>query len=918
MTLNRQTYIGCALLVLLVAAILRLHGLATYPPGPHYDEAANILITRSIALDGANMFPIAPSYQGRESLYFYMAAPLFRAVHVGDFTLRLTSAFSNLITIAAAMTLGRLMFGGRRGLVIGLAVGVSMAISFHMMFMGRQAYRAVTLPMMQALGLLFLWRGLYARRLTIGAGWLVLGGAFSAGALYTYMSSRLFPLWLVLAALILLWTDRHVWRLRLAQGAVFFGALTLFAAPMAFYALDNPDIFLQRLTEVQDGEVTVTLAESVRRHALMFFVQGDYGNLRYNIPGRPYFTWIEAPLLLIGGWLAMRGTFTARDGRRRAAYALIALSPLMIAPSVVAVAGFPPSHMRSLGMVPLIFLMVGVGAAFVLERFRPRWVLPALLAGLLIGGGAVGWQYAHWARGAELFRQADADLAAAADWLGENAADRPVYVAAFHRQHPTIIALYYGAVTWLGTDSLILPPPDVEGVVIFAGALAPPAEWRDYLQPIPADTIPTASDGVTPAFGAYTVRGDSGEIAADDGQANRYITLLSASAPVITAGESGALTLVWRINEDVPFYSLRPVVRLRDPSGVELALTDPFLLDTQTWRAGETIIQNIRLDVPPATPPTDYAIEITWVDRATETFLSSINADGSPAGIVMTVPDAVRVAAPDTATNGVPDIRPQNGSAVTVADGVTLLGWGGFVGRDGDIAQYRGGERLIVPLYWLASPATGDRADLTVTARLGDDVTLPPLTWVHPPDRWRDGEINRVYASWALPRDLPPDDYALTLEIDGLTLTLGQIRVDGQPRLLTPPAVAETVGAIYGDEIALYGYTWTQDGASFMLELIWHALRPPQTSYTVFVHLVDAAGQILDQRDAIPQNYDYPTDLWESGEYVRDVYVFDRLPEDFDAILVGLYDQLTGLRLNVSAPPDDTRNDYTRIKPAMR
>ncbi|TVR24267.1 MAG: hypothetical protein EA396_01865 [Anaerolineaceae bacterium] len=913
MTLDRHTYIGCALLVLLVAACLRLYGLGTYPPGPHYDEAANILITRSIALDGANMFPIAPSYQGRESLYFYMAAPLFRAVQAGDFTLRVTSAFSNLITIAAAMTLGRLMFGGRRGLVIGLAVGVSMAISFHMMFMGRQAYRAVTLPMMQALGLLFLWRGLYARRMTFSALWLALGGAFSAGALYTYMSSRLFPLWLVLAALVLLWADRHLWRLRLAQGAVFFAALALFAVPMASYALDNPDIFLQRLTEVQDGEVTVTLAESVRRHALMFFIEGDYGNLRYNIPGRPYFTWIEAPLLLIGGWLAVRGAFTARDGRRRAAYALIALSPLMIAPSVVAVAGFPPSHMRSLGMVPLIFLMVGVGAAFVLERIKPRWILPALLAGLLIGGGAVGWQYAHWARGAELFRQADADLAEAARWLDENAADRPVYVAAFHRQHPTIIALYDGAVTWLGADSLILPPPDVEGVVIFAQAITPPAAWRDYLQPIPADTIPSASDGVTPAFGAYTVRGTPPEIP-PSAPSNRYITLLSASAPAITAGESGALTLVWHINADVPFYSLRPVVRLRDPSGVELALTDPFLLDTQTWRAGETIIQNIRLDVPSATPPADYAIEITWVDRATDTFLNSVNPDGTSAGIVMTLPDVVRVVASDIA----PNIRPPRGEMVTVADGVTLLGWGGFVGRDGDMPQYRGGERLTVPLYWQASPASGERADVTVTARLGDDIPLPALTWAHPPARWRDGEINRVYASWSLPRDLAAGDYALVLEAGTLTLTLGSIRVDGQPRLLTPPPVAERVGAVYGDEIALYGYTWTQNGDSFTLELVWHALRPPQTSYTVFVHLVDSAGQILDQRDAIPQNYDYPTDLWESDEYVRDVYVFDRLPDDLDAVLIGLYDQLTGGRLYVSPTPDGIIHDYIPIKIPMR
>ena len=257
----RKVFIPLAVVILLVAATLRIAQLKTYPPGPHYDEAANILITRSIAFGGANLFPIANSYQGRESLYFYWNVPFFRFIGDDVFVMRLSSVFANLLTIAASMALGRAMLRGNRGVFIGLATGVLMTISFHQIFMSRQAYRAVMLPFMQALGLLFLWRGLNTSRRDWL--WLILGGIFSAGALYTYMASRLFPVWLALGGLALLVADRIHWQYRWRQGLIFFGALAVASVPLVIYALQNPDIFFQRLTEVSDGAVTVTL---IRKH----------------------------------------------------------------------------------------------------------------------------------------------------------------------------------------------------------------------------------------------------------------------------------------------------------------------------------------------------------------------------------------------------------------------------------------------------------------------------------------------------------------------------------------------------------------------------------------------------------------------------------------------------------------------------
>ena len=144
--MNRNHFLTLATLTLLIAAVLRLWGLATYPPGPHYDEAANLLIARSVAFGGARFFPMVEAYQGREVLYYYLSVPILTFVSDSMFGLRLLSVFCNLITIAASIALGRAMFRGARGLVVGLVIGLLMTLSFPQLWLARQAYRAVTLP----------------------------------------------------------------------------------------------------------------------------------------------------------------------------------------------------------------------------------------------------------------------------------------------------------------------------------------------------------------------------------------------------------------------------------------------------------------------------------------------------------------------------------------------------------------------------------------------------------------------------------------------------------------------------------------------------------------------------------------------------------------------------------------------------
>jgi hypothetical protein len=105
-----------------------------------------------------------------------------------------------------------------------------------------------------------------------------------------------------------------------------------------------------------------------------------------------------------------------------------------------------------------------------------------------------------------------------------------------------------------------------------------------------------------------------------------------------------------------------------------------------------------------------------------------------------------------------------------------------------------------------------------------------------------------------------------------------------------------------GDLARLVGYDLTYDARALRVVLYWHALAPSETSYTVFVHVVDTNGTLRAQGDQIPGTGAYPTTTWVKGEYLVDVYDIalarDAPPGEY-AIRIGMYDAATGARLPV-------------------
>jgi len=119
-------------------------------------------------------------------------------------------------------------------------------------------------------------------------------------------------------------------------------------------------------------------------------------------------------------------------------------------------------------------------------------------------------------------------------------------------------------------------------------------------------------------------------------------------------------------------------------------------------------------------------------------------------------------------------------------------------------------------------------------------------------------------------------------------------------------ALENPARALFGDRIALTGFelkpVQARPGGELRLRLSWSGTAgPPERDYTVFVHLLDGAGERVAQGDGMPGYLGaLPTTLWQPGVPVLDEHILslpvDLAPGEYH-LVVGWYDGTTGERL---------------------
>jgi hypothetical protein len=193
-------------------------------------------------------------------------------------------------------------------------------------------------------------------------------------------------------------------------------------------------------------------------------------------------------------------------------------------------------------------------------------------------------------------------------------------------------------------------------------------------------------------------------------------------------------------------------------------------------------------------------------------------------------------------------------------------------------------------------------------------------TW--PTSDWVVGERVLGNIDMRIDAFLEPQTYQLsatlvdiaTGAIVGQPVDLGPVTIRSKPRVFDVPDDIEPVDVAWEDKLSLPGFALQQTDDRLELTLYWQALDRLESSYKVFVHLIDeTTGQIVTQDDSVPRQWSYPTDWWERGEVVEDTILLsleDVAPGRYQ-VSVGWYDPISGTRLEaisgVGAPyPDNS------------
>ncbi len=895
--MSRRLYLSLALAILLMAAYVRLAELRRSPPALHYDEAADMLLGRDIAFYGYQPFPVVEAYSGREALFYYLAVPLLRLFGTDVFATRLTSAFLGILTVAVTLALGRAMFKGHRhGALIALCGGAWLAFNGAQVWLTRQGFRTSPQPLLEALALWCLFSALQRRE-----GWalrVALSGFFGGAALYTYMAARIFPLWLPLPLIGLLLIDPQR-ALRLRQIALCFGVMAIAALPIALFYLNKPNVFLDRLTQVaQSDSESLSLLQSAWLHAQMFFLRGD-PLLRYNLaPERPWFDPISGALMLIGFGAALM--LLLRRGEpplSRLAALMVLLCPLLIAPSVVAVSGLPPSHMRSVAMVPLIFFAPALGVAALIGRApRLRYALPLLVALLALQTWS---DYRAWAARPDLFYEAHGDMQRIGQWLEAHQlpAETAYVVSAFYN-HATVLAhrVDHGRVRWLMAEHLILPPSGEGALYLFPRA--PRSRFEDRLaaelNAMPLQALEGA-DGA-PAFAVYRIGGAARQSAAGERSFAGVLQGVAESALYEgRGGETIEAILAWEVLRAPERADLTPVVALRDPFGEEIARFHPYFEQSDRLRAGERLLIALDVPIPLGAPPGTYTLHTAWLSRSEGAPLPLVDAENRFSGLwAMAARLAVQPSAPRTLPPQGKPVLPSLYAALSAPPQPTEQG-----------------DWLRFSLTWQALSAPRAQPDLILAVQAADGAPIrlwqgQPVRNTYPFAAWRADEYLVERYAVRLPPDLPADAYTLRLSLADQTVFEAPLQVIAVDRRYQPPALPPCAFN-FGAQIALIGCQIEREGDSVRVRLAWRALAPPEADFTVTVQALNADGTLFSQHDAPPAQR--PTTRWLPDEVFESLYALKAPPEGNLRLIVALYTPEDGRRLPVSGAAGEALGD---------
>jgi 4-amino-4-deoxy-L-arabinose transferase-like glycosyltransferase len=172
-----------------LAFLLRVIFLGTIPNGFYCDEASDGYDAYSILQTGCDRYgeflPLFLKGFGndyRESIYVFLTLPFIKFFGLNELATRFPAAVIGTLTVITVYYLAKECFNNKVGLIAALFLAIS---PWHIQF-SRIAFRAILLPWLFCLGVLFFAKSFRTPK------YLPLSSLFFALSLYTYSSARVF------------------------------------------------------------------------------------------------------------------------------------------------------------------------------------------------------------------------------------------------------------------------------------------------------------------------------------------------------------------------------------------------------------------------------------------------------------------------------------------------------------------------------------------------------------------------------------------------------------------------------------------------------------------------------------------------------------------------------------------------------
>lgn len=974
------------LLLFAVALAVRLYRLDQIPPGLWSDEAANGLDVMDLQQGHYRIF--FPRNNGREPLFIYWQALAVTLLGVSPYALRVAAALAGAATVPTTYWLVRTLWRGHELPADWAAFWTALLLTFGYwhLTMSRLGFRAITLPLVASLAAIFFWRAWPQVSGAARLPWrdLILCGVLVGLTLYTYTAGRFIPLLIgltVVGALLTARTAQERWRSLLALGIIGLSALLVFA-PLGLYFWRHPEYFLAHASDVSILNQTyggsnplLAFADSAWQTVQMFATRPD-GNLRHNPAGRPIFD----PLL--AGWLLVGVGYALWRWRALPNLFLLLWCGLLALPAMLTSQGVPHA-LRSLGMVPAIYILPVVGLLWV-GQWGARWwrglaywlPIPFVLLSSLLSVQAYFGAWSDVGR----FRQAFLiDYAQSAQRIvqqNETATAwvlplSPNYVRAegswpyyytfefFLHNHITngmVIADEAQAPATLtqlaqGHSSIALlrldedefssgiygVNADVKHLVAFLlqkhGQLLHKSAGADLGLPyeryaLPAN--PRFSVTEQPAPQQISFAGQVQLVELDYGRTALELSEPSAERNVkrLPAGQRLWAVLRWQALHDLDF-DLKASLLLKDEQGHLAGQVDDLLVGDRypalrRWSAGEVASIYQILPILPGIAPGRYQLYLKVYEDDSGRIYPATGAAGQQLGTEASL-GAVEITPASAATPLTPTVTLPGEQ--TLAPDLRLLGF--------DLARnaVAPGDTLAVTLYWQALAKLAQDYHFRVQLRSADGTTLVQQTQRPGQGRyatlqWRADEQLRDWHDLTVPPTTPAGQYELWVSVMAGQQNLGEValaavEVSGRPRQFTVPPLAQPITATFGTELQLLGLAapgplTVAPGATLPLTLTWQVRATAAAPLIRFVHLLNAAGQVVAQQDAPPCNGECPATSWLANEILLDPALL-ALPTDLAAgnyrLAVGWYDEATQQRLAGSADTGQPLADQVLFLP---